>query len=338
MPSIWISRAGKRSIVPFNSVSQVTVLYIGGAGRSGSTLMERLLADVDGFFPAGELRWIWERGLGENQLCSCGQAFCSCPFWTSVFDHAFGGFDSPELRGMESLRRQVDRLRYLPRVGWTQGRRNPFDTRVEEFNGRITRLYSSILQVSGASVLVDSSKDPTYAYLLERNASLDLRLVHLVRDSRAVAYSWQRIRVRPEILASTQYMPVFTPLHVAQIWTISNLLIGHLRNRFPHAAFARYEDLVGQQDYLATILQACHLDSDSVTKPDDPSPKTPLWHTVSGNPMRFDRGPLNVKVDEEWRNRLDTRSFATVTSATIPLLLRYGYSPLRHPGRPSDRA
>ena len=32
------------------------VLFIGGYGRSGSTLLDRVLGSTDGFFSAGELR------------------------------------------------------------------------------------------------------------------------------------------------------------------------------------------------------------------------------------------------------------------------------------------
>ena len=32
---------------------------IPGAGRSGSTLLDRLLGQVNGFYSIGELKWIW---------------------------------------------------------------------------------------------------------------------------------------------------------------------------------------------------------------------------------------------------------------------------------------
>ena len=41
----------------------VRVLYIAGSGRSGSTILDRTLGQVDGFFSAGELCNLWGRGL-----------------------------------------------------------------------------------------------------------------------------------------------------------------------------------------------------------------------------------------------------------------------------------
>ena len=60
------------------------VLYIAGWGRSGSTLLERLLAEVDGVTLLGEVVHLWERGVREDELCACGTAFSGCPFWSEV--------------------------------------------------------------------------------------------------------------------------------------------------------------------------------------------------------------------------------------------------------------
>jgi hypothetical protein len=47
---------------------RVTVLYVAGTGRSGSTLLARVLGEADGFVAAGELRYVWQRGLVEDRL------------------------------------------------------------------------------------------------------------------------------------------------------------------------------------------------------------------------------------------------------------------------------
>ena len=63
---------------------RVRLLYVGGAGRSGSTLLDLLLSEVPGMFAAGEVRYLWNRGVRDNELCGCGQSFLSCPFWSAV--------------------------------------------------------------------------------------------------------------------------------------------------------------------------------------------------------------------------------------------------------------
>ena len=46
--------------------ARVRVLYIGGWGRSGSTLLDRVLGQVPGVVSLGEVRELWQRGWAEN--------------------------------------------------------------------------------------------------------------------------------------------------------------------------------------------------------------------------------------------------------------------------------
>lgn len=50
----------------------VRVLSIVGYTRSGSTLLDSILGELDGVFSAGELHYLWERGLLEHRTCGCG--------------------------------------------------------------------------------------------------------------------------------------------------------------------------------------------------------------------------------------------------------------------------
>src|SRR5207245_4821641 len=88
-----------------------TVLYLGGVGRSGSTLVDRILGQVPGLFSGGEIRDLWARGLIENRQCGCGTPFRSCSFWTEVGRRAFGGWDRIDPPGVLLLARSVDRHR-----------------------------------------------------------------------------------------------------------------------------------------------------------------------------------------------------------------------------------
>ena len=60
----------------------------------GPRLLERALGELPGVLSIGETVHLWDRGLRDNELCGCGQPFSSCPFWRSVGDVAFGGWDT----------------------------------------------------------------------------------------------------------------------------------------------------------------------------------------------------------------------------------------------------
>ena len=176
---------------------QVTVLYIGGRGRSGSTILARTLGQIPGFVNVGELSQVWYRGLRENERCGCGQPFYSCEFWRAVGDEAFGGWDNVDVDKMVGFIPYLKRQRYAPHYALaakTGVRTRKMNTLLEECGPVLERLYRAIQRVSGAGVIVDSSKRFSYAVLLSLLPFADLRVVHLVRDSRAVAYSWARSR------------------------------------------------------------------------------------------------------------------------------------------------
>src|SRR5205085_6371000 len=73
----------------------VKVLFIMGWTRSGSTILDNVLGELDGFFSAGELHYLWERGLLENRLCGCGRVVPSCEIWSAVLAQ-LGDLPDPE--------------------------------------------------------------------------------------------------------------------------------------------------------------------------------------------------------------------------------------------------
>jgi len=304
------------------------VLYIGGAGRSGSTVLAGLLGRQQGFVAVGELRYLWDRGLAQNHLCGCRQPFRQCPFWTDVLTDAFGSVSGAEGLDVPNRARAVDRVRFVPALARRRLGGPGFERRFRTYGDVVARLYQSIITVSGAAVLVDSSKDPSYAFVLDRLPSLELSVVHLVRDSRAVAYSWTRTRVRPEVHWKVEYMQRRKPLRTALVWGANNLMFEDLGRGHPRFLRLRYEDFVASPDEsLATVAALAR--GGRPTAGAAPGAGDSFVHTISGNPSRFNDGPLHIAIDDEWRRKLSSTDRRVVTATTAPLLVRYGYLDLR---------
>ena len=75
------------------------VLFLSGLGRSGTTILERVLGELPGVCSAGELVHLWQRGVLDDELCGCGEPFSRCGFWTEVGRRAFGGWRASSLAG-----------------------------------------------------------------------------------------------------------------------------------------------------------------------------------------------------------------------------------------------
>ena len=301
------------------------VLIIVGSGRSGSTLIERALGEVPGVAPLGETVHMWERGVRDSELCGCGQPFGTCPFWQSVGQVAFGGWHQIDAQVAIDDRQAVVRTRFIPellgpsvRSGWRLRR--------DRLTRRLQATYEAAQTVSGATLLVDSSKMPAYAALLTR--VVDLRCLYVVRDPRGVAWSWSKEVTRPEVVDASSQMHRYTPRQSAWWWSTFDAAVRSMARIGIPTHTVRYEDFVSDpresiRDVLAFAghptddARLAHLESAQVTL--GPA------HLVAGNPMRFRTGPMPLRVDDEWRRALPTMDRLVVTLLTAPSRRRYHY-------------
>ena len=248
-------------------------MFIAGEGRSGGTLLGQILDGLSDSVYIGELRNIWHESFDQNEPCGCGQRFRDCEFWRAVVEKTFGSLEQLDLAAMVDMHRSVARERYTPML--TMLNRVPaelFGSKLPRaYEDVLSRLYRAIREVAGKSVVVDSSRDPSQALVLARIPGIDLRVLHLVRDSRAVVFSNSRRKPqfrhdngsqpRKAVLASSlssklafdedgiqRILPRRGTVKSALMWTWHNAwasAIPRLR-RHPKIPYARlrYEDLV----------------------------------------------------------------------------------------------
>ena len=309
------------------------LLLIGGIGRSGSTLLDRMLGQLGGICSVGELVHLWQRGLAENNRCGCGARFGDCPFWRRVGEEAFGGWDTVDVAEVLALKQSVDRNRFLPLM-CLPGLWPPYRARLRRYLALLDRLYRAVAAVAGPAVIVDASKHVSHAFLLRRVPGLDLRVVHLVRDSRGVALSWTRLLRRPEVVDGQAMMATTPPVVLSVRWLSHNTLFHLLGRLGVPTLLVRYESLVGRPAAeLARVL--AHVDQpaagDRLGFIGDGWVQLGTGHALAGNPMRFQRGRVPLRLDEEWRHKLSRAQRLVTVGSTWPLLLRYGY--LRRPAR-----
>lgn len=310
---------------------KVKVLYIAGVGRSGSTILGNVLGQIDGFFHGGELRHIWDRSMVENWYCGCGLLFKECEIWRAVLQEAFGGADRIDPVEMTRLREMGTRTHHIPLMLVPRGKQM-LKSRVEKYLENLEKLYQAIQHTTGSRVIVDSSNFPAYGSLLSTIPSVDLYVVNLVRDSRAVANSWLRKRLRSD--AGTNLRdPVDvqqhrdTPLKSALRWDASSLGTEMLWSRSPDRYMTlRYEDFVtGPQTAVESILEMLDIDSMKGLCISAQNVELDVTHTVFGNPNRLQKGKVELRLDEGWQTEMKLRDKAMVTALTWPLLLKYGY-------------
>ncbi len=310
-------------------MSVVRVLFLGGLGRSGTTLLERVLGELPGVCPLGEIVHLWQRDLRDGDRCGCGTAFTDCDFWARVGAEAFGGWENVDVDRVLELQHAVERTRYIP---WLAAPRLPAGRRrlVVEYAEHYARLYRAAATVSGAQVLVDSSKHGALAYCLRWAPEVDLRVVHVVRDSRGVAYSWTKRVTRPESAGAAE-MTRYTPGRSALLWNAHNAAFGLLRRRGVPMCRVRYEELLANpRGVVHALARFAGLDeppTDFLGRLPDGTEYADLraCHSAAGNPMRFTVGRVPLRRDDAWRDALHPGQRRLVAALTAPLLGVYGY-------------
>jgi hypothetical protein len=283
---------------------------VAGVSHTGSTLLGHILGDLEETCYLGQIRNTWQRGILENGNCTCNARFAECPFWRRVVERLpFAAEQQAEaLSGL--FREAVRPSRGFPFRGteMSQVNRTTFAAPTEA-------LYAAAGDVAGVRQLVDSSKSSLYAAFLHRLPTIDLRVVHIVRDPRATVYSHLR-------RYSFGYGETFK---LSLWWLRSNAAIEKLgRTGVPYTRI-RYEDFVEDPaGSLRRIVDALGL----------PRSRLPIEgkvarlskkHIVSGNRASGEVGAITLRNDSEWKSGLPPRMQAIARGTTLPLFRRYGY-------------
>lgn len=307
-------------------MAETKVIYIAGAGRSGSTLLDAILGEIDDAFSLGEARLLWKHLLRyEKPLCSCGEAIDDCPFWKQVllklFNNSLPSKDKLEkLYYLQKIVENIPILNYYKRNKYLLQNKNE----LKKYSDFILNFYKTVAEISGCKILIDSSKLPHYLYVL-KDLPIELYIIHLVRDPRGVAYSWTKEKYHP---ALRSYMKRHHPFTSARLWNIYNLGILNFKHKNYH--LIKYEDLTNNiQASLTCLTHAFNF------KPFFNFEKKIFLfkkkHLVGGNPVRLSfKKEIYIKKDIDWHKKLPLKYKFLVTLLTFPLLKKFKYPIFKH--------
>jgi hypothetical protein len=318
--------------------------YILAASHSGSTLLAMLLGAHPEACTVGELA---PGGIGdpERYRCSCGELIRQCEFWKRV-RQAMANQGIPDFdicqpgtviqRVPSAYARRL--LAPLPRGPVLEAVRDlalglsrRWKLHLAETQRRTTALVRSLLSITGAKLVVDSSKHPLRLNYLLRNPALDIRVIRLIRDGRAVALTyldeWQFADAADPALrgggAGMRRPPARrTMAEAAREWRRSQEAAESVLARLPrsHWIEIHYETLCTKPQ--ATVEQLCAflgIDPGRVTLDFRSKPQ----HVV-GNGMRLDR-TAEIRLDERWKTHLTAEQLREFDRVAGPLNRRYGY-------------
>jgi hypothetical protein len=296
------------------------VLYLLARGRTGSTIVARVLGEVPGFFSVGEIRSLWDPVALRGGRCACGRALGDCPVWGPVLSLA-------EVSDAAALQREVVRERNLPRLLRASAERPPSWPALERYARLMGGVYGAVARAQGARVVVDSSKRPSYGAFLRLVPDVRPFYVHLVRDPRASAFSWKRRRY--ESIRPGEEVTRRGAADATIRWDVLNLEAEALRRAAPPGRFMRMrlEDFVAApRGWLAALLRHVGEPASHAPFAGERSVRLGPSHAIGGNPAGLTTGTVAIQDSSEWRHA-QTRADRLVASAlALPLARRYGYA------------
>ncbi len=160
-----------------------------GTGRSGTTVLEILLSDDDKICSVGELTHIFQDGFVGDQICACGASFSRCEFWKRVQQRI--SYPTSQLLQVSDLLHTID---------WHSGflklifHAVPVE-KIRLYNNINNELYAACAAVSGKRIVIDSSKYPARALMLNRLYGAAVKIICLTRSPEGMLASFQKTEV-----------------------------------------------------------------------------------------------------------------------------------------------
>ena len=279
-----------------------------------------MLNEVPGFFYVGELMDVWRiiHNRWESH-CGCGELLLECPIWKPVLDAQLPSGQT--LTSFSPLVMKWLSSSFRARHTWSLLRTPESvlesSASIKGYLNLMESTYRTLQKVTGARVIVDSSKAPAPAAGLTRVHGLQTFVVHLVRDPRAVAHAWRQRKAGLQ-----QYGIVHSAAEWVRLTTASDAVVRSLDGA---AMLLRYEDFVAEPAAsVAAILKMMGEDA-SANPVHGRHVKLSSNHSVFGNPDRFHRGEVEITPDVRWETAMPRRQSLAVTALTYLFMRRYGY-------------
>jgi len=265
-----------------NQKNKINLIYIGGCGHSGSTLLDLILGSHSKIMSAGELNGFNHFKLRENP-CSCGKIIINCNFWDSALSSFLG-----KIKSKNYVSTNISYLSFRHLFKWSNVY-YPHPKNKEKYLKYNKYLFQSILKASNKSIVVDSSKIPTRALYLYKSGLFNMKLIYLVRNGKAFIHSFHK-KGEPNYKAATY-------------WTLRNYRMRKIikeKMNPKDVLQVHYEHLASNPEKeIRRITKFIGIDFEKEML----NFREREHHIIGGNPMKNREDP-EIKLDEKWKEKL----------------------------------
>ncbi len=238
-------------------------------------MLENIISQKLPCSAAGELRWVFRRGLVENDICSCGHPFSHCDHWGGLEDL----FSQADIERADSLRQKFDKFWMIIPLVLPGLQIASWKKLFLEYQDYLVRIYEYTTIAS--PVIVDNSKSPFYLLVLKTalHGKFEIFTVIFEREALSICQSYSKKKIRTES-QSRELMRrrsnMQTLLYLFAIRSMSKV-VQALDSR---AARLTYSEVCKDQREVYRALE-------KITEWGSAEGSQFLNHSISGNPSRL---------------------------------------------------
>lgn len=256
------------------------LVYLLGAGRSGTTLLATILNAHPRIQTLGEMHQFLDFAI-EDKPCSCGREVSQCSYWGPIISGL--GATKEALVELARYAEVCEKHRHIPGLLFRKGLNHRYST-IQ------AKIFKTIATHTQKPVLLDSSKYLARYLLLSRNREIEIRGIYVVRDVRGLIDSF-----------SKKVQTSRSPLSAIVYYLLINFFGEILYRTDNRIVKIRYEDVMEHPGEYLNRLYAHALDkkAEAIRLPESYD----IPHIVGGNRMKTSK-QVRILKDERWKTTM----------------------------------
>lgn len=262
-----------------SQLNDKTIIYIAGDGHSGSTLLDITLGEMNNTFSSGELMFFPQKGIINNEYCSCKKNIHDCEIWAKVIQEWDTKRKLPLAQYIEIQKSLTTNKKLIQTYQLLQNPTTDFTTFVQD----TISLYDLIFSITNSNTIIDSSKNPNRILILKQ-LGFKIVIIHLTRRFGDVLNSYKN-EWKKDLKAGIEedILPQKTP-YVLSGWFLKNFLTQYYGKTMQYHKM-KYENLIEHPEAtIAKLSLNCDKEFTSIIK--NRGPFVPK-HLVAGNRLRM---------------------------------------------------
>jgi hypothetical protein len=274
----------------------INILYLLGAGRSGTTLLATVLNNNVNINTVGELHHFYNY-LRVEDNCSCGQSLGKCPIWSKLLQ-TFPKYTKEELTSI--IDNQIKNEHHNRILSLLFGRKAS-----KEYLNHQKAIYKGL---DHKEWLLDSSKYLARYLSLKQVSEFNIKGIYVIRDIRGVIHSFSKNVQTPK-------SPIKTVLYYILINFLSQIVCWLDKDVIK----IKYEDFIEDPekvlnkicDFLAINNKINYTSEEKIFE---------MPHIVGGNRLKTNK-TISIKKDLKWKSTISRPKQLVYYLLAFPLML-----------------